>query len=85
MFAEGQPPFATPMRRLSEVSLQSTVSGVIDSLPLQTINARKYYHVHQPTQSQLHINIYIYIYMFIEVSADRFYVIRDFSGISAWV
>ena len=29
--------------------------------------------------------IYIYIYMFIEVSADRFYVIRDFSGISAWV
>lgn len=45
MFAEGQPPFATPIRRLSEVSLQSTVSGVIDSLPLQTINARKYLHL----------------------------------------
>ena len=28
---------------------------------------------------------YIYIYMFIEVSADGFYVIRDFSGFSAWV
>ena len=27
----------------------------------------------------------VYIYMFIEVSADGFYVIRDFSGISAWV
>ncbi|KAG8232019.1 hypothetical protein J437_LFUL012043 [Ladona fulva] len=27
------------MRRMSEVSIQSTMSGVIDSLPLQTINA----------------------------------------------
>jgi len=30
------------LRRMSEVSIQSTVSGVIDSLPLQTINACKY-------------------------------------------
>ncbi|XP_021934128.1 protein retinal degeneration B isoform X3 [Zootermopsis nevadensis] len=43
MFAEGMniaPP--TPgchLRRMSEVSIQSTISGVIDSLPLQTINA----------------------------------------------
>ena len=33
----------------------------------------------------LFLYIHIYIYMFIEVSADGFYVIRDFSGISAWV
>lgn len=28
-------------RRLSEVSLQSTVSGIIDNIPLQQINSRK--------------------------------------------
>jgi hypothetical protein len=48
MFAEGlnvTPP--TPschLRRMSEVSIQSTVSGVIDSLPLQTINACKHFN-----------------------------------------
>nr|CAD7413369.1 unnamed protein product [Timema poppensis] len=42
MFAEGlSVASVTPghLRRMSEVSIQSTVSGVIDSLPLQTINA----------------------------------------------
>jgi hypothetical protein len=45
MFTEGlniAPP--TPgchLRRMSEVSIQSTISGVIDSLPLQTINVCK--------------------------------------------
>ncbi|KAK7871835.1 hypothetical protein R5R35_006433 [Gryllus longicercus] len=42
MFAEGlsvASPTPGHVRRLSEVSIQSTVSGVIDSLPLQTINA----------------------------------------------
>ncbi|PSN38012.1 Protein retinal degeneration B [Blattella germanica] len=43
MFAEGlnvgPPTPGSHLRRLSEVSLQSTISGVIDSLPLQTINA----------------------------------------------
>lgn len=29
-------------RRLSEVSIQSTVSGLIDNIPLQAINACKY-------------------------------------------
>lgn len=28
-------------RRLSEVSIQSTVSGIIDNIPLQAINSRK--------------------------------------------
>lgn len=45
MFAEGMnavPPTAgCHLRRMSEVSIQSTISGVIDSLPLQTINACK--------------------------------------------
>ena len=45
MFAEGLSVApATPgshLRRMSEVSIQSTISGVIDSLPLQTINACK--------------------------------------------
>ncbi|XP_063225063.1 protein retinal degeneration B isoform X2 [Bacillus rossius redtenbacheri] len=41
MFAEGSNMLGTPgyLRRMSEVSIQSTVSGVIDALPLQTINA----------------------------------------------
>lgn len=30
---------ASHLRRMSEISIQSTVSGVIDSLPLHTINA----------------------------------------------
>lgn len=30
-------------RRLSEVSIQSTVSGLIESIPLQTINNRKFF------------------------------------------
>lgn len=30
-----------PPRRLSEVSIQSTVSGIIDNIPLQAINSRK--------------------------------------------
>ena len=29
-------------RRLSEVSIQSTVSGLIDNIPLQAVNACKY-------------------------------------------
>ncbi|RZF43971.1 hypothetical protein LSTR_LSTR016959, partial [Laodelphax striatellus] len=33
------PGAALHLRRLSEVSIQSTMSGVIDSLPLHTINA----------------------------------------------
>ncbi|XP_049861390.1 protein retinal degeneration B isoform X3 [Schistocerca gregaria] len=43
MFAESlnltSPIQGSHLRRMSEVSIQSTVSGVIDSLPLQTINA----------------------------------------------
>ncbi|XP_069686277.1 protein retinal degeneration B isoform X6 [Periplaneta americana] len=43
MFAEGlniaPPTPGSHLRRMSEVSIQSTISGVIDSLPLQTINA----------------------------------------------
>jgi hypothetical protein len=46
MFAEGLNVAPTMpgchLRRMSEVSIQSTISGVIDSLPLQTINACKY-------------------------------------------
>jgi hypothetical protein len=46
MFAEGlniaSPTPGCHLRRMSEVSIQSTISGVIDSLPLQTINACKY-------------------------------------------
>ncbi|KAJ1532074.1 hypothetical protein ONE63_000703 [Megalurothrips usitatus] len=41
IFSDG-PSVATPashLRRMSEISIQSTVSGVIDSLPLHTINA----------------------------------------------
>ncbi|XP_073982579.1 retinal degeneration B isoform X1 [Rhodnius prolixus] len=43
IFSEGQPCGnslnAVSFRRLSEVSLQSTISGVVESLPLQTISA----------------------------------------------
>lgn len=30
-----------PQRRLSDTSMQSTVSGLVDNVPLTTINARK--------------------------------------------
>ncbi|KAF6206087.1 hypothetical protein GE061_017312 [Apolygus lucorum] len=39
IFSEGLTPSGhSQLRRLSEVSIQSTVSGVVDSLPIQTIN-----------------------------------------------
>lgn len=30
------------MRRLSDISIQSTMSGMIDAVPLQAVSARKY-------------------------------------------
>lgn len=41
-------------RRLSEVSIQSTVSGIIDNIPLQAINTREYTVV-PSSSSMLHV------------------------------
>lgn len=43
LFADGLniPNIQMHLRRLSDISLQSTMSGIIDNVPLQAVSARK--------------------------------------------